>query len=102
MCSNTCLVSEFYPPSIPTVILYSEEVIFTFVSGFFEQMALSRDEDEAHRDWMLGTPPLVAWHHVLMIVFSDAARHTLGRLRFRHISRLSGWDGYATLVVEIL
>ena len=65
-------------------------------------MVLSRDEDEAHHDWMLCTPPLVAQHHVLMLVFSDAARHTLGCLRFRHISRLSGWDGYTTLVVEII
>ena len=35
-----------------------------------------------------------------LLVFSDAARHTLGCLRFRHISRLGGWVGYTTLLLN--
>jgi hypothetical protein len=35
-----------------------------------------------------------------LLVFSDASRHTLGRLRFRHISRLGGWGGYTTLLAK--
>ena len=47
----------------------------------------------AHHPWLPGITSG-------LLVFSDAARHTLGCLRFRHISRLGGWDGYTTLLLN--
>jgi len=46
-------------------------------------MVLSQDEDEAHRDWMLGTPPLM----------SPAYHVRFTRLKFR-TSCLEGWVDY--------
>jgi hypothetical protein len=54
-------------------------------------MVLSRDDDEAHHAWMLST------HHIWSHATPDQIAHLLGCLRFRHLSRLGGWDGYKTL-----
>jgi hypothetical protein len=62
-------------------------------------------EDENNRSIVLA---YVAYTHAIIInrllVFSDATRHSLGCLRFRHLSRLGRWDGYTNIYffVEIL
>ena len=110
-CSYTYLVSEFSPPvhfmNFPslqcplypkTISILSLWVIFLSVRivepWFSPEMITSHTILGCSAHTTLGDTP----HHVRLLVFSDSSRHTLGCLRFRHLSRLGGWDGYTTLL----
>jgi hypothetical protein len=113
-CSNTNLVSEFFPPvhfmNFPslqypfypeTILFYHLWVIFLsvrIVEPWFSPETMTRHTIlgcSAHTT--LGDTP----HHVRLLVFSDASRHTLSCLRFYLLSRLGGWDGYTTLTTFV-